>query len=127
VELLAALLIGLLLGVGTYLLLERNMIRIVLGTMLITYATNFMLLTSGRLKTGRAPLLGGSEVQAATEGVGGVVVEGISYVDPVPQALILTSIVIGLATTAFAFVLAFRTVQEYGTDDLLELRGVEHD
>lgn len=126
-ELLAALLIGLLLGVGTYLLLERNMIRIVLGTMLITYATNFMLLTSGRLKTGRAPLLGGSEVQAATEGVGGVVVEGISYVDPVPQALILTSIVIGLATTAFAFVLAFRTVQEYGTDDLLELRGVEHD
>lgn len=126
-ELLAALLIGLLLGVGTYLLLERNMIRIVLGTMLITYGTNLMLLTSGRLKTGRAPLLSGSDIQTAAEGGGGIVVDGISYVDPVPQALILTAIVIGLATTAFSFVLAYRTVQEYGTDDLLELRGVEHE
>jgi len=126
-ELLAALVIGLLLGAGTYLLLERNLIRVVLGSMLLSYATNFMLLASGRLKTGRAPLLGGSPVQVAAEGSGGVVVDGISYVDPVPQALILTSIVIGLATTAFAFVLAYRTVQECGTDDLLELRGVEHE
>lgn len=126
-ELLAALVIGLLLGVGTYLLLERNMIRIVLGTMLINYATNFMLLTSGRLKTGRAPFLGGSEVQVAAEGSGGIIVDGISYVDPVPQALILTSIVIGLATTAFALVLSYRTVQECDTDDLLLLRGVEHE
>lgn len=126
-ELVAALVIGLLLGVGTYLLMERNMIRIVLGTMLINYGTNFMLLTSGRLKTGRAPILGGSEVQGAAEGAGGILVDGISYVDPVPQALILTSIVIGLATTAFAFVLAYRTVQECGSDDLLALRGVEHE
>lgn len=125
-ELYAALLIGLLFGLGTYLLLERNMIRLVLGTMLISYGSNLMILTAGRLKTGRAPILGGDS-PALADGGGGIVVDGISYVDPVPQALILTSIVIGLATTAFSFVLAYRTVQECGTDDLLQLRGVEHE
>jgi len=127
VDLAAVLLFGVLFGVGTYLLLERNMIRIILGTMLITYGTNLMLLPSGRLKTGRAPILGGSETAVPAEGGGGIIVDLISYVDPIPQALILTSIVISLATTAFAFVLAYRTVQENGTDDLLSLRGGEHE
>lgn len=126
-ELLTALVIGLLFGVGTYLMLAKNMIRVVLGTALMSYGTNLMILTAGRLKTGRAPVLGGNETAAAVEGTGGIVLDGVSYIDPIPQALILTAIVIGFAVTAFIFVLAYRTVQEYGTDNLSELRGLENE
>lgn len=126
-ELLTALIIGLLFGIGTYLMLAKNMIRVVLGTALMSYGTNLMLLTSGRLKTGRAPVLGGSGKTVAAEGTGGILVDGVSYIDPIPQALILTAIVIGFAVTAFIFVLAYRTVQEYGTDNLSELRGLENE
>lgn len=126
-ELLTALVIGLLFAIGTYLMLAKNMIRVVLGNALISYGTNMMLLTSGRLKTGRAPVLGGPAGTVPAEGTGGLVVDGVSYIDPIPQALILTAIVIGFAVTAFIFVLSYRTVQEYGTDNLSELRGLEHE
>ncbi len=126
-ELLTALVVGLLFAIGTYLLLTKNMIRVVLGNALISYGTNMMILTSGRLKTGRAPVLGGTDEIVALEGTGGLAVDGISYIDPIPQALILTAIVIGFAVTAFIFVLSYRTVQEYGTDNLDELRGWENE
>lgn len=126
-ELLSALVVGLLFAAATYLMLAKNMIRVVLGTALMSYATNLMILTAGRLKTGRAPVLDGPEEVAATEGTGGILVGDVSYIDPIPQALILTAIVIGFAVTAFIFVLAFRTVQEYGTDNLSELRGLENE
>lgn len=126
-ELITALVIGVLFAVGTYLMLAKNMIRVVLGTALMSYGTNLMILTTGRLKTGGAPVLGGHEAAGATGAAGTITVHGINYVDPVPQALILTAIVIGFAVTAFMFVLAYRTVQEYGTDNLSELRGLEND
>jgi multicomponent Na+:H+ antiporter subunit C len=107
-ELLTAVVVGVLFATGTYLLLAKNVIRVVLGSSLLAYGTNLMLLTSGLLKRGEPPIL-----------VQGQVV----YVDPVPQALILTAIVINFAVTAFMFVLAYRTVQEHGTDNLWELRG----
>lgn len=126
-ELLTALVIGLLFGIGVYMMLSKNMIRVVLGNALVSYGTNLMILTAGRLKTGRAPVLGGLAKTVPAEGTGPIVVDGISYIDPVPQALILTAIVIGFGVTAFIFVLAFRTVQEYGTDNFAELRGMEHE
>lgn len=111
-ELLTALAVALLFGIGAYLLLTRNIIRVILGTALISYGLNMMLMSTGLLKRGQAPIL----------------VEGaLVYADPVPQALILTAIVIGFAVTAFLFVLGYRTVQEHGTDNLYELRGEEHD
>lgn len=111
-ELLSAITVGVLFSTGTALLLSQNVIRLVLGSALISYGVNLMLLTSGRLKRGLSPILR----------------EGATlYVDPVPQALILTAIVIGFAVTAFLFVLAYRTVQEHGTDDLEQMRGLEHE
>lgn len=111
-ELVTAIVVGVLFASGTYLMLAKNMIRVVLGSTLLSYGTNLMLMTSGLLKRGAAPVL----------------VEGVTaYADPVPQALILTAIVINFAVTAFMFVLAYRTVQEHGTDNLAELRGLEHD
>lgn len=109
-ELLAALAVAVLFGAGTYLMLARNMLRVVLGSALLTYATNLLLLASGLLKRGRAPVL--TDVPA-----------GARFVDPIPQALILTAIVIGFGVTAFLFVLAYKAVQAHGTDDLADLRG----
>lgn len=112
-ELLMAIVVGVLFALGIYLLLSRNMMRVILGSALITHGANLMLLTAGRLKRGIAPFIpmDGSAVAAFT--------------DPVPQALILTAIVISFGTSAFLVVMAYRSYQELGSVDLSELRGVE--
>ncbi|WP_373894200.1 Na(+)/H(+) antiporter subunit C [Virgibacillus natechei] len=107
-ETLITILTGVLVTVATYLILSRSLIRVILGTAILSHAAHLLIMTMGGLKTGSAPLLGE---------------EGDSYVDALPQALILTSIVIGFAVTALFLVLAYRTYQEIGTDNLDELRG----
>lgn len=106
-----ALVIGLLFGGGVFLILQRRLIKIIFGTALLSHSTLLLIITMARLKTGLPPIL----------------VDGYSgpYVDPIPQALNLTAIVIGFATTAFILVLAYRIYQEHETDDLEELRGVD--
>lgn len=108
-EILTAISIGSLVALGTYLLLTRSILRVVIGLIVLGNAINLMLLTVGRLKRGAPPLL----------------YESGPFTDPIPQALILTAIVIGFAVTAFLFVMAYRLYQEKGTDDLSQLRGVE--
>lgn len=107
-ETLITILIGVLVTVAVYLLLSRNLIRVILGTAILSHAIHLLLLTMGGLKKGGAPLLGENNV---------------SYTDALPQALILTAIVISFAVTAFLLVLAYRTYKETGTDNLNELRG----
>lgn len=102
-ELIMALAIGVLFSVGVYLVLSKSLLRILLGTNLITHGVHLLLLTMSGLKTGAAPLLGE---------------EADAYVDPLPQALILTSIVISFGVTAFFIVLAYRTYRTTGTDDV---------
>ena len=96
---------------GVYLLLDRTLLRVVIGAGLLSNGTNLLLLTSGGLAPGAAPIL------PAPDGA----------VDPLPQALILTAIVIGFGVTALLLTLAYRTFQTHGTDDLGELHGVLHD
>lgn len=67
-------------------------------------------INDGRLKKGAAPLLGENAP---------------SYTDPIPQALILTAIVISFGVTAFFLVLAYRAYQELGTDNMDRMRGTE--
>lgn len=100
---------GILVMIGTYLLLSKNMLRIILGTSLMSHAVHMLLMIMGGLKTGSVPLLG----EKAT-----------IYTDALPQALILTAIVISFGVTAFFLVLAYRTFQETGTDNLDQLRGL---
>ncbi|GGG20076.1 Na(+)/H(+) antiporter subunit C [Paenibacillus abyssi] len=107
-EIMMSIATGVLFMVGTYLILSRSLLRIILGTSLITHGVHLLLLTMSRLKTGAAPLLGQ---------------EAAAYTDPLPQALILTSIVINFGVTSFFFVLAYRAYQELGTDNMEELRG----
>lgn len=103
--------IGLLFTIGVYLVLSKNLLRIILGTSIISHGANLLIITMGGLKNGGPALLG--------EGTG-------SFMDPLPQALILTAIVINFAMTAFLMVLAYRSYTDLGTDQIHELRGA-HD
>ncbi len=108
-ETLITILTGILVAVATYLILSRNVQKVVLGTAILSHAAHLLIMTMGKgLKSGSVPILG----------------EGTAYVDPLPQALILTSIVISFAVTALLLVIAYRTFQETGTDNLYEWRGI---
>jgi multicomponent Na+:H+ antiporter subunit C len=107
-ELWLTLAIGVLFATGTYLVLRRSLLKVVIGVSLMSHGTNLLLLTTGKLKRGAVPML--------VEGYGGM------YTDPLPQALILTAIVISFAVTAFMLALVYRTYQLLGTDDLERLR-----
>jgi multicomponent Na+:H+ antiporter subunit C len=109
VELWLTLAIGVLFATGTYLVLRRSLLKVVIGFSLISHGTNLLLLTTGKLKRGEVPIL--------IEGYPG------PYTDPLPQALILTAIVISFAVTAFMLALVCRTYQSLGTDDLDRMRG----
>jgi multicomponent Na+:H+ antiporter subunit C len=86
---------GALYACGIYLILERSLTRVLLGLMLLTNATNLLILTTGGY-AGLAPFF--NKDTAANE-----------YADPLPQALILTSIVISFAVTAFMLGIIYRT------------------
>jgi len=103
-----SLVVGLLFTIGTYMLLSKNMLRIILGTSVISHGINLLIMTMGGLKTGSPPLL--------SERI-------LSFTDAIPQALILTAIVINFAVTALLLVLAYKVYKVHGTDDLENLRG----
>jgi multicomponent Na+:H+ antiporter subunit C len=107
-EIVMAVVIGILFMCATYLILSKSILRIIVGTGLLSHGAHLLILTMGGLKQGAVPLL--SE-------------EAASYVDPLPQALILTAIVISFGVTAFLLVLAYRAYQELGTDDMECLKG----
>ena len=100
-EALLSLVIGLLTAGGVYLLLRARTFPVVLGLTLLSYAVNLFLFAMGRLHGGRPPII---EPGAA------------GYADPLPQALVLTAIVIGFAMTAFVIMLALKARAELGND-----------
>lgn len=113
-ELFLALTIGWLYATGLYLMLRPSLTKIILGIAVLTNAANLLIFTAAGLVRGRPPLVPfGDEVPAAP------------YADPLPQALILTAIVIGFGIQAFAMVLAYRTYQHSGSDDVDVLRTSE--
>jgi multicomponent K+:H+ antiporter subunit C len=104
-SLLLALGIGTLAGCGVWLLLRARTFDAVLGLTLISYAVNLFIFVMGRWKTGAPPIV--SATQAATLA---------NTADPLPQALVLTAIVIGFAMTALLLALALRTHAATGSD-----------
>ncbi|WP_028238488.1 Na+/H+ antiporter subunit C [Stutzerimonas azotifigens] len=99
-EALFAITLGIMVTSGVYLLLRARVFPVVMGLTLISYAVNLFIFSMGRLATGAVAVVGHSE----------------RYGDPLPQALVLTAIVIGFAMTAFTVVLALRSMGEVGTD-----------
>jgi multicomponent Na+:H+ antiporter subunit C len=109
-EVLMAFVVGILFMTATYLMLSKSLLRIIIGTGLLSHGAHLLILTMGGLKRGAPPLLGE---------------KAEFYVDPLPQALILTAIVISFGVTSFFLVLAYRAYQELGTDNMNHLRGTE--
>jgi multicomponent Na+:H+ antiporter subunit C len=106
-----AVVLGLLFGVGTFLVLRRDVVRVVWGVSILSQAANVYLVTMGGLD-GAVPIV-------AEHGNG----HGATPTDPLVQALVLTAIVIGFGTTAFALALTYRVYQTHGTIDTTELGG----
>jgi multicomponent K+:H+ antiporter subunit C len=102
-ELLVATAIGLLTAVGVYLVLRRNSFPVIVGTVFLSYAVNLFLFATGRLAIDRPPIIGP---------------EAAGYTDPLPQALVLTAIVISFGMTALIVVLALRAFLETGSDQV---------
>jgi len=107
-ELVMAIVIGILFMAAVYLILSRSILKIILGTGLLSHGAHLLLLTMGGL--------GGTSPPVVADGV-------TDYADPLPQALILTAIVISFGVTAFFLVLAYRTYGEHKTDNMNILRG----
>jgi multicomponent Na+:H+ antiporter subunit C len=114
VEVLLAVVVGGLYAAGIYLMLRRSIIKVIFGLALLGHAANLLIFTSAGLTRGRAPLvpIGGSVAPA-------------EIADPLPQALILTAIVISFGVVAFAMVLFRRGWEAAGTDDTDAMRTTE--
>jgi multicomponent K+:H+ antiporter subunit C len=92
-ELILAIGIGVFIGSGVWLLLRPRTYQVIIGLSLIAYGVNLFIFSMGRLRVGAPPIL---EAGAAADPT--------NYTDPIPQALVLTAIVIGFATTALFLV-----------------------
>lgn len=103
---------GVLVTVATYLLLTKNLMRIILGAAVLTHAVHLLIMAMGGFSGDAVPIIRRT---------------GESYVDALPQALILTSIVINFAVTAFFLVLAYKVYNRTKTDDLSKMRGIHHE
>jgi multicomponent K+:H+ antiporter subunit C len=110
-ELLLALTVGVLTGTGVYLLLRARSFDVILGLTLLSYAVNVFIFLMGRIAVGKPPILAEGVAPALS-----------NYADPLPQALVLTAIVISFAMTALMLVIALRTYAETGSD---HVDGVE--
>lgn len=101
---------GALFTAAIYMILRRSLVKILVGLLLLSYAVNLLLFNSADLVPASPPLVNaGSQVPPEV------------YADPVPQALILTAIVISFGITAFAVVLMRQVYATLGTDDLNEM------
>jgi multicomponent Na+:H+ antiporter subunit C len=110
VELILAITAGVLYGTGLYMLLRRRLAQLIIGLGLLSNGTNLLIFTAGGLKRARPPLVP-EGAQELTQ----------PFADPVPQALVLTAIVIGFGVLAFSLVLAHRMHTTTGTDDIDEI------
>ena len=97
--------VGVLVGAGVWLLLRPRTFQVIIGLALLSYATNLFIFGMGRLRLERPPIIDAAGA-----------VDAAQYADPLPQALVLTAIVIGFATTALFLVVLLALRGQSGTD-----------
>ena len=108
-----AFVVGGLYASGIYMLLRRSIVKLILGLVLISQAANLLIFTAGGVVRGRPPLIPEGGLAPST------------VADPLPQALILTAIVISFGVLAFAMVLVERSYKTVGTDDLDQMKDTD--
>ncbi len=113
-EVVLAVVIGVMYGSGLYLMMGRSLVKLIVGLVLISQAANLLIFTAGGLTRALPPIIPEKALQPP-----------VLHADPVPQALILTAIVIGFGVLAFTLVLAHRTIQSVGTYDLDDMKGTD--
>lgn len=113
-ETVLALVVGVLYAAAVYMMLRRNVVRLVIGLALLGHATNLLIFTAAGLTRGRAPL-----VPEGLEAPPGAVA------DPLAQAFILTAIVISFGLLVFVVVLLYRAYGAVGSADVDEMRSTE--
>jgi multicomponent Na+:H+ antiporter subunit C len=113
-EFVLSLLIGVYFAASVYLMLSRHVIRLLLGAALLSNAVNLLIFTAGRLVHEVPPVI-----------PLGLTAPPTVTANPLPQALVLTAIVIAFSIFAFLLVLAMRAYQELGTDDTDHMRVAE--
>ena len=109
-EVLLALASGVLYTAGIYLMLRRRLAQLIIGLGLLSNGTNLLIFIAGGLTRSQPPLVSSAADRLLPP-----------YADPVPQALVLTAIVIGFGLLAFSLVLAHRVHSTLGTDDVDDL------
>ncbi len=112
-ETVLAFVIGGLYAAGIYSMLRRSLIKLVIGLVFLGNASHLLIFTAGGLTRGKPPIISEETVtQAAT------------YADPLPQAMILTAIVISFGVLAFVLVLVQRTYKMVGSEDIDKMRSL---
>jgi multicomponent Na+:H+ antiporter subunit C len=112
-ELVLAVVAGVLYATGLYLMLRRRLAQVIVGLGLLAHGSNVLIFTAAGVTRGAPPVIPAGGVPAA------------SFADPVPQSLILTAIVIGFGVLAFSLVLARGVHESAGSDDIDEI-GPDH-
>ncbi|MEY1637958.1 NADH-quinone oxidoreductase subunit K [Tenuifilum osseticum] len=113
-EIVLAILTGLLFAAGLYLMLHKDMIKLIIGIMMMGYATNLFIFLIARITRGVPAIIDqGKEVLTPP------------FADPIPQALMLTAIVIGFGIQAFAIVLIRKVYKVTGISNMEQLNSSE--
>ena len=112
-ETVLAVVTGGLYAAGLFMMLRRSIVKLIIGIGLLGHAANLLIFTIAGLTRAHPPLLSDAPNPSAR------------FADPLPQALILTAIVIGFAVQAFALALIHRVVQTVGTDDLDNMKATD--
>lgn len=113
-EVILAIVIGALYAAGLYMMMRRSFVKLIIGLSLLGYASSLLIFTVNGVTRGQPPLVQEGMTQPVEP-----------FADPLPQALILTAIVIGFGVQAFALVLFKRTYQSTNTDDLDGIKSTE--
>lgn len=106
--------IATIMGCGLYLMLSRHVIRVIVGVMLMSAGVNMSIFLAGRIGANPPPLMGAGQT-----------VLDAAAANPLPQALVLTAIVIGFSLVAFVAALALKTFRSTGTLDSRKLDDAE--
>jgi multicomponent Na+:H+ antiporter subunit C len=114
VETLMAYVIGVLFASAVYMMLRRSIVKLVIGLMILSNAANLLIFTVAGMTRGAPPLIPEGLTEPAS-----------AVADPLPQALVLTAIVIAFGVLAFAVVLIHRAYEVVGTDDLDTMKGTD--
>lgn len=109
-----AITIGAIYAAAIYLILRRSIVKLVIGLAVLSHAGNLLIMTSAGLERGRIPIMGPDEKTLQGD-----------FPDPVPQALVLTAIVIAFGVLAFSLTLFRRAYETVGTDDLDQMKSTD--